>query len=74
MKEFPVIKNMSTIYDNITASYYIIVSLIPFEHFTVQCPDLQVFHFLSAISLSIKSSYYVSMAYYITLLSNLSDL
>lgn len=36
MKEFPLIKNMSTIYDNVTAFYYIIISLIPFEHFILQ--------------------------------------
>lgn len=36
MKEFPIIKNMLTIYDNITAFYYNIVSLIPFEHFVIQ--------------------------------------
>lgn len=35
MKELPIIKNMSTIYENITA-FYSLVSLIPFEHFILQ--------------------------------------
>lgn len=36
MKVFPIITNMSTIYDNMTAFYYIIVSLILSEHFIIQ--------------------------------------
>lgn len=59
MKEFPITKNMSTIYDNITAFYSIIVSLIPFDHFILQKQNNQisVFPVVFRIFLKPKAAY-----------------
>lgn len=58
MKELPVIKNMSTIYENITA-FYPLVSLIPFEHFILQKQNNQfsVFPIVFKIFLKPKAAH-----------------